>query len=819
MTFRPKSLDKNITVKANNRPIKIVYLVPYEESPSNHEILDAVFHESYTRWGGALTLIIPTNNNSFLHEEYSKWLEFYDPDFIYTYVDLEQELIKKLDHGCCPIALISYKNSKQNSDINRWQDYLPNWGSYFQSISSLTTIHSPHVEYHRMPSIELETRRTVITQYERDSEERFLTDNFGTAFGLGTYPNPIPGLFDTCCLVKKGLPEHMYAGTTRIYSFTDVLSQITSKKSVTISKLAIAHSESIPRVKSYTCPWAQNFNLFIGDSYLDRIHFWNARHLSPDYIGVMGALLVSKKLSEDTVFINQLGQFLNRHNFLGQNNSQPKVAIRSYSLSKEELFLIRDRIISCTFNTVYLNDPYDSPAIPTTENLGSYHHTNGDTTTFKVNESVNEIQAAEPLHFAFSPARFKNLNKGQWAIDLVIERHNNLSRYSNIIDTWSLPRRSKVTLAFTNNLGKVSREHLLTLLPKSGNYNLYLPNNELIFRHLLLDFASPPHNDLRASLNDDSYKDIAISDKGQNLRGVISMFNSLDYAYACLTNKFWRKVLRDSRNEVGSDGLYTYNQLDGFLPTDRLFKEELKNKLHFENIGKVKPYLSANLKDTLEFLINKEVFYQVHQWRCSYCGNSNIRTFDHMRRENDCEICGLTYFAPIDLEWKYKLNDFVYRSLCERNGLTVLWALGYLQDQDRQNSYYYLPEVDLYPEYDNYKVTNEIDILFVLEGKFYAAEVKLSAAGFTREPDDIKKFVNKINLIRPDVALLVFEQYCEDSVDLEQTREDLGTTIADISARVGDYVKVKTVIASDFSDFSEHPIDLGCQGKRVDMLS
>ncbi|HEY5140932.1 MAG TPA: hypothetical protein VIJ25_16690, partial [Methylococcales bacterium] len=202
-----------------------------------------------------------------------------------------------------------------------------------------------------------------------------------------------------------------------------------------------------------------------------------------------------------------------------------------------------------------------------------------------------------------------------------------------------------------------------------------------------------------------------------------------------------------------------------------------------------------------------------------YCGNSNIRTFDHMRKENACEICGLTYFAPIDLEWKYRLNDFVYRSLCSHNGLTVLWALGYLQDQDRKNSYYYFPEINLYPENNNYKVSNEIDILCVLEGKFYAAEVKLSAASLTKKPGDIEKFVNKINLIRPDVALLIFEQYCEDPVDLKQTRKDLETTIADISARVGEYVKVETVIASDFLDFSEYPIDLGYQGKRVDKAS
>ena len=71
--------------------------MPYEETENNHWILDAVFHESYTRWGGAHTLIVPTNSSSFLHEDYVKWLKLYDPDFIYTYIDLDQTLIKKIE--------------------------------------------------------------------------------------------------------------------------------------------------------------------------------------------------------------------------------------------------------------------------------------------------------------------------------------------------------------------------------------------------------------------------------------------------------------------------------------------------------------------------------------------------------------------------------------------------------------------------------------------------------------------------------------------------------------------------------------------------
>lgn len=264
---RPKNLGKTIEVKAVNRPIKIAYLVPHEETESNHWIINAVFYESYTRWGGAFTLLIPTNSSNFISDDYEKWLELYDPDFIYTYVDLEKEFIEKLDHLCCPIAFLSYKNNNRNPDVTRWQDYLPEWGLYFKPISSLATIHSPYADYHRMIGAE----KIVITQYGIDSEDRFLTDNFGTAFDLLNVTNPRKGLFETCCLVPNGLSETMNVGTTRITSFAEVVSKIASRKAISISKLAMIHSNSIPRVKPNI--WSHNFNIFVGNNCLDRIHF------------------------------------------------------------------------------------------------------------------------------------------------------------------------------------------------------------------------------------------------------------------------------------------------------------------------------------------------------------------------------------------------------------------------------------------------------------------------------------------------------------------------------------------------------------------
>lgn len=103
----------------------------------------------------------------------------------------------------------------------------------------------------------------------------------------------------------------------------------------------------------------------------------------------------------------------------------------------------------------------------------------------------------------------------------------------------------------------------------------------------------------------------------------------------------------------------------------------------------------------------------------------------------------------------------------------------------------------------------------MMDGKFYAVEAKLSATGFTKKADEIDKFIKKISLIRPDVALLAFEQYCDSEADAESAKKDLKGVVADISQKIEEQIKIETVVASDFEEFTEFPVDLGYLGKRV----
>jgi len=599
----------------------------------------------------------------------------------------------------------------------------------------------------------------------------------------------------------------------------------------------MAHSEAIPRIEPAN--WAYAFRLFIGKTVIERIHSWNCRHFTSSESTAINSLVMDPAFFDDEALVKQLGQYLNNSNFLGHGSGQYQVEIHSASESTEVLASIRDKLAVHTWNAVHVGRAANAIPIPTNEDFEHrIYNRLTDTTTLKLTEDANKITAKEPAHFVYVPPRLKRITEGQWIVELSVQRHNDLSKYSNVIDRWVLPGRRKITRAFTQRLAKPTRGGTLAVLPTTEgfpfrrqeindpySYELYLPDDEIFFRHLVQEFFQYGGDDLRAPIPRPAYVDLAISDKGQNLRGVISMLDRLSIAYELFTNKYWRTVLNYWRTDVNEDKehkkdetkplTFKKSKLESFLPNDRASTQRLANDLHLPNPGAAKTYLRNSLDDTLEHLVRTNVFYQVANWRCHYCGHANSRSFDNMRIRNECDICHTEYLAPIDIEWKYELNGFVYRSLIKHSGLPVLWTLGFLQDRHHTNSYWYLPEVDLYESDDNSELKNEIDILCMLDGKFYAVEVKASASIFLNKDGAIDKFLKVIGMLRPDVAMLSFERYGRKGNDVAAIKIKLQEAAKYIRVRLAPGTTLEILVAEDIGEFNDFPRDLGWYGRRT----
>lgn len=823
---RPNSLGKTVEAKATNRPVKIAYLVPFDDAPNTHMNLDAVFLESYTRWAGAYTLVVPTKAQEFLADGYDEWLKRYDPDFIYSYVDLATAFVDKIDRLCCPIAFLKHENRNRKDRETDRRAFLPRWDHYIQPVSSISTIQIP-AGYPQFPHEERPREPTVFTQYGLEPANRFLADNFGTEFSLHNVTHAIPGFFKTLCLVPADLPANVVAGSERCFSTLEALRAISDRKATPIARLAMVNSAGMPRPESMS--WAFAFRLFIGSTPLDRIHFWNCRHLGSSWSDTSNALILEPPFFDDDQLVKQLGQYLNKNNFLGHGNGPHQAELHSSSVATDVLNAIRDKLKPHTWNAVNVSRAFNAPAIPSQTDLAEriYDKTT-DTTTLKLTEDSSEITASEPAHFIYIPPQLRGLARGQWIVELSIQRHNNLSMYSNVVDTWTLPQRRKIARAFTERLAKPTFGGRLALVPSTEGfpfrtqsikypsfYEIHLPSDGSFFRHLALEYFQYPTDDLRAPIPRAGYMDLAVSDKGQNLRGVISLFDHLSTAFGILTNKFWRTVLAEAKEDSTKPLTFDCNKLYSLIPNDQGTIQRLTQELRLDNVGATKNYLRDSLTDTLEHLVRSNVFYQVAHWRCRYCGHLNSRSFDNMKIKNECDICATEYFAPIDIEWRYELNDFVYRSLQRHSGLPVLWTLGFLQDRLHTGAFWYLPEVDLYERDDDPQSKNEIDILCILDGAFHAVEAKRSASVFLNKAEVLEKFVKVIGLLRPDVALLAFERYCAEGEDVHATKARLAEAARGIRERIGPWTKLEILVAQDVGGFNDFSADLGWHGPRV----
>jgi hypothetical protein len=166
------------------------------------------------------------------------------------------------------------------------------------------------------------------------------------------------------------------------------------------------------------------------------------------------------------------------------------------------------------------------------------------------------------------------------------------------------------------------------------------------------------------------------------------------------------------------------------------------------------------------------------------------------------------------MEWKYKVAPFITSALIEQNGLTVLWAIDHLMDVYHRSQAFYLPEINLFKNREGNE-NNEIDLLAIIDGKFIAAEVKLSAASFVDNPDEVTAFIDEIQRLSPDIAFLICEKYCQEPTDIDEYKVKLGSVIGSIRETVPN-IEVKVIVASEVDGFNSVPIELGPHGERTD---
>jgi hypothetical protein len=329
-------------IHSRARPIRIAYLV--EENEHSGLVLDAIYEASFGKWGGRFDLIIPCADGKPL-QSFMSWLEAYDPDIIYSYVDLSSSCVNQLHEIVYPSYLIRHVQFESDQVTSR--TFRPRHNLLPLSIETL-------IPYARLPSLGTVSKLPMLAEcyHGKAGHDAFLQYNFGSF--TGSTGGSVPGVLLEFCQPVHVLADdelqprrhHVIQGHATIQDRLKLLTEATNSKLLTVAKLS---STNVPRLEIKNHDWANSFNIVVGRNFVDRITFWNARSLFPRWRDWQDVdLFIPEQDIEDLGLIDSIREFIFRKNDVSfdQNSGGKQATIRSASVPSERLDALAKKLRS-----------------------------------------------------------------------------------------------------------------------------------------------------------------------------------------------------------------------------------------------------------------------------------------------------------------------------------------------------------------------------------------------------------------------------------------------------------------------------------------
>lgn len=445
-----------------SRPIRIAFLVG--DNPNAHLALDGLIADCYRRWGGRFSLIVPCDDDK-IRASYWPWLESFDPDIVYSYVELASPEILEIHERLGPSTYEQHKHhGEPRLDVFGFK---PDYGT--SPLSSLSTIF--RLFRYRGFGEKLEPLKIVDSAHSED-RSRFLSDSFGTygvSYSTGIFPADARTVASLVTIAKPRDPGDRRIGFPRgEETFPDeaeAFKAIAEQRAtaLAITSLVLASKREIDRWR-----WSGSFNLVVGDEIDDRILFWNARLLIPAWLDRdLCCLRISPAQLDDPVFFETLITFLNNHNHVNRGSGgQSQLTVRSTSVPLTELekIVLRLREGRCwSMADAHFVGSLDE-LVPAQKELDGARPGGGFAISMRLGPSWSNFDfdppnarppVDAPEHLADAPARHQ-FTGGHWATEYAIEQGGAKPRFSND-NLWLLPRRWRTALAFKTNFSRVAQ--------------------------------------------------------------------------------------------------------------------------------------------------------------------------------------------------------------------------------------------------------------------------------------------------------------------------------------------------------------------------
>jgi hypothetical protein len=817
------------------RPTRVAFLV--EENEHWKPMLDAIFDECYTRWGGRFYLVVPCDNGQ-VRPAYLPWLDAYDADIIYSYVDLGENIVEQLHERLYPAFLVKHNFRRSQGRGPNLQPGLPFTPLTALSVAGALARGNGIGAPQPIPVVDIDPRATP---------SQLLQENFGCyhrnlgllpmAHDMAEFLRPVtyvpPDLLRNPTPVPSAEPQ-------LVPPELDLLEQIASQRD--LCGLAQISASCAPRQEILADQWSETVNVVVGDSFTDRVTFWNARHRLPVWLhtGIVTLRLSHSDVQDEAIFRAITHIIARRIHVRRGQASNSHIVIRSASLSQPDLEQVTQR-----FGAM---DPFNEYSFEKLESIDSCVPTEAalskrsrqidpasafaphDWHEFSVSEDVFRPPNIAPRHVREAPQP-SGAKRGLWAIDVDIERTVDYSRFDNVQHHWRLPRRLRMTGAFTpgytlgNNgpfcMPRASAGGLLTLFSDAdgGLPEVRAPGDKTAFSTALC-MASDwvPFSSHQTAMLPARAVEIRSSDKGRYLTALLRLAGGIHRAKAIFLCKFWkdqfeslgatptltearrsqvvqtlRKRLRQA--QIGTDE--DWNRLAQVVLSEaravRLDPRYLKYDaltLQFEDFRNAfwatheagEPRSNwdererQSLSESIKYLCQHEILHQGHEWRCDECYNNNWVALDDLKRSMICDVCGAKRPAPVADPWHFRLNSFITEGLREHGLLASMWCLAKFAERANASFFYLEPHELFYSEesVESRRPDAELDLLVVMDGKVRLCEAKSSSRRI-----DIAKLADLARRLRPDIVTLAVMEPMSNG--LQQRLTELQRLVRDFS--------------------------------------
>lgn len=785
-------------IRATPRALRIAYVL--EDGIDAHGWLDAIFSDCFGRDGGRQSLIVPLVDGG-ITARFKGWLRLLDPDFVVLLTYDNGRLVEELGALLSDTVLLERQRNPNEPEAHpRVGIERPSGLTALSWLPLLKTVSG----FQRTPPAH------ILDRYPAWVDDGLIKDNFGTLYG-SVYPFPVHQQIGVRGLVltPENPPENRWhfrsVDGDEVQDAYVVLENLGGGSGiVTLGQLSNLGAQ--PHRPEHR--WTEGFCVVVGDTFFDRVSCWNAGLLFEDaQRQLYKTLRVPAASAVNAEKIAKIGAFLRNGNWLGGNNGPTRVFVRSHSIDSaglEEFVMRLGETSRSTVTFAEISSPDDCCPPDAARVWGAFNALQPGPASVEaaILGPTVVLNAPQPMQLSYCAGLHPIFSRGSWLVDLSIDRLNDVGRFSNIRETWSLPIRRRLARYFCSAEGVRLRNYGVLSLPvtsDSRTIEIRQPDDSVVFQSLLVEGDHFEYRDLRRrNTKDVSYKYSEPSDKGSYLQGLVGMFGSLSDIESTMSTHFWRKQFesmatpaqsqyeevvktiqkrmraRDGRLVI-DDGAGWQNlaqrivQMASRLKVPRLktrydrlltaWTTELTAAIEKDDHLKqrreeVLAEREDALKGSLSYLFERGVMYRGHEWSCRECRHRNWLGVESLKDKMPCEVCGQEHLLPVDVALDFRMNEFFATCLREHDTVTVAWALGALRRQAK-NSFMYAPQMALYrdyPENQGDRVDRELDLICIIDGQFTIGEVKARSELIAKS--DIEDLAVAAKEVGADVAVL-----------------------------------------------------------------